>query len=255
MSCAGITPDKSVRVQSSSTSAWTYAATSDWLPAIGVDWLKAVLMMRQATNLTAHVAYQVAPVRTDKPDAWVTGFDADITANGARTTGIRTISGATGPAFFVRFGVAYKATSGSFAEGEMLMQSSFERCGRIVGQRTLEMELGTSSTYDEPFTEWIPTINANRAKFAVVMTGVSHLQCLPIFQTATASQDAPGAWAALPGATQIKPPSGTVHETCTGELVPTGLYSATWVRFGLRFSADTGSSATGITTAVVAARS
>lgn len=256
MACGKLTSPANPHVNTASASTWTYAPTTEWFLCTGIDAANAVLKMQDSTTLVAHAAYQTAATRTDDPNAWATFPGSDLTANGAACTGISDISAATEANFYIRFGVAYKAApSQTFGEGGLFLQASFDQCGRLIGSHTFEVNIGTANTYDEPVTPWIPATNVEAVKFAVLMTGVDHLQCQPIQQTATTSVQSPGAWATVAGSSVITPVgTDTSISACSGELMPTGLSTVMWVRFGLRYSITTGSLGVATLSAAVATR-
>ena len=234
MSRGELTPEREINVSATNTSL-TYVPMTEWRLATGIDVFRAVDKLRNNTTLKIQGAYRTAAVRPDKPDAWQT-FGAETSTTGARCEG--TIAITTTSKFYVQWGLGYAVTAGqSFGKADLMQQVSFNQCGRLVGTRTYDINIGIDGqSFDAPVTEWMLAAHVSKFKMAVVMTNVDKLDLEPIYQVCNASTEDPAnesAW--YPTGSVITTGGASVYETCTTDFdITADVANRTWVRFGLR---------------------
>lgn len=97
---------------------------TEWYSTLGMDSIVAIIqrtaLLKEGTgDVQVRIAIQTATVRTTAPDAWNTSDDDWYTDAGIDCTGSIDISALTAGKLFVRFGLAYKATSSSLVMGQV----------------------------------------------------------------------------------------------------------------------------------------
>lgn len=114
------------RVLTSGTTTGQFIPMTGWIPAINVKEMKALLQLRDKTdNFQVQVALQTADVDTDTPNTAL-GKGTFAAANGKSSTGMLVVSANVDGAYFVRWGVFVKNSSGTALErGEVLLSVGF----------------------------------------------------------------------------------------------------------------------------------
>jgi len=222
------------------------------MPAIGVDKIKSIVKAKGkggARDLKVQLAVQSAPVRTNNPGDPALLGNSHV-ANGEWVSNVIDITGTTGSAQYVRFGIAYAANSDA---GEAYATVSLEVFlqveGEIVGTKTLQLIAPDTSFRYAPVTDWVPAMAASKVKAAIVITeAAANFKVGLAYQLATTSIEQTGNWTACTDST-----AGT-GERNTGELVVTTSSDEAWVRFGFRYKMDSGSDGQCVATAAVGIR-
>lgn len=220
-----------------------YVWFTTWFLAVGIDKLRAVIKNRGVVgNFQSQVAYQVAEVRTDVPGTPTAVANTIKTGAGELNTEDVNIASATGPVFFVRFGVAYKISSGATpSRADVSLEVSFDQCGKSVGARsfTVSTDLGSGSKITVPITDFFPAISADKLKCAIIVSGASSdFRCELAYRPAATSKQSPGSWNS--SFTPAGPTYSGNTEDCTEELAPSSAVTAMWMQVGLSYWSNTG---------------
>ncbi|MFA6958393.1 MAG: hypothetical protein WC538_21205 [Thermoanaerobaculia bacterium] len=251
--CGAILAPRQAQVTAFST-ANSFIPLTDWVLATGVDTAKVVWRNVGSTTLTTQPAYQTAPVRTDKPDyPQALGVTTLATNNEAITSNV-SLSSATSAKFWIRFGILYKATSGTFGTGNVWMQATLDAWGQIVTREaSLQLAAETTTSEFQAVTPWMPAIFADKVKFALAFPQQTNLYIRPVFQTSTTL---PGKDTSNWDSTNMGSEITTVGETCTAELPSLGTPFAAkmWVRFGIQYRSNVAGRAEGNVIVSVAVR-
>jgi len=153
-----------------------------------------VIKRRNTTALQTQPAVQVAPVRTDKPDSPV-ALGSLTSGNGETCSTVIDISSYTSGAYWVRVGVAYSATSATVGQSDVTFQASLTRCGKSLGVFLRSPTTTTTTRSHEPLTAWLPALDVEFIKAAIVITGLAgNFRLRLSYRTAETSPEVPGAW-------------------------------------------------------------
>jgi hypothetical protein len=243
MTCGSITGEETERLNAT-TATFSYRWMTDWESCVGLDSIMATLRGRACSsdNLEVQLVQQIALVRTDKPGLPVLKGTLQSPTSGAFSynTGVIDISSDTAPAAYVRWGVAYRHTSGQAqASGDVGLEVAFTRCGEVVEAGSWQIDTSTTSVRYLPIGEWLPALLVNKVKLAAICTNLSGpIQWRLVMRTAATDKEEPGAWSNV---TDINAPYGA-GEINTGDL-SVSLGANMWVQFGLVYnlsSAGTG---------------
>lgn len=214
-----------------------YEWYTSWLSATGMDEIKTVLKLRNLNgNFQCKHAIQVAPVRTDKPDA-PEALGSYVTTNSEACSGLYDLSGTINDQYFIRFGVMYNLSSGTFGRGDVTYQCSYAQCGQVLGATSVQLETSSTTEKYQVLTGWLPAIMAKKVMLAVVCASRSgNIQWRAAYRTATTSPEIPSAWSTTFDANGYRADG----EFNTGEITPT-VANEMWVQFGLQYNLSSGS--------------
>lgn len=239
---------------STDTTTSNYQEFTAWMPAIGIDSVKVPLKVSGSSgNFRVQLAIQTADVRTDKPNAWARAAASDDyqQGDGEKATGLVSVSSATAGKAFVRFGLQYNLSAGStLGYADVASQVTFNACGEVVGTASKRLQTPDSTnTQYEPYTDWIPAVQADKVSAAIVATGFAgNFSDRLAYQTADTSVESPNAWTNLEAG--FNSTSGSRN---TGELTLT-LGTATWVRFGIASVLTSGTNGAADVSAMISVR-
>jgi hypothetical protein len=254
MACGGTTKSVQKRLTAlSSTQVVEWFV--GWMSASGMDEVMPVLKAGAATSqyFEAQIVMQTAKVRTDMPEGVVALGSVQTPSSGviAYNPGVLDISADTGPAMFVRFGVAYKFTSGQAqAAAEVDLEVAWVRCGEVAGSGTY---LLSTTTVDDQFalvTGWLQSILVQQVKLSAICTSLTgNFRWRLAYRTAATSQASPGAWSLV---TDANAPY-TSGERCTGDL-SVSLGATMWVQFAILYDLSSAGSGQAELACVIAVR-
>jgi hypothetical protein len=208
-----------------------------WLSCVGMDDAMPVLVARAATSayFEAQVVIQVAKVRTDDPEDPVLKGALQTPSNGNidYNPGILDISGDTAGAMFIRFGVAYKFTSGQApAAADVDLTVAWVRCGELVGSGTWQLNSTTTSKQYLVISGWIPRLQVDLVKLAAICAGLTgNLEWRLAYRTATTQRAVPSGWSDVSDGNAPY----TAGEINTGDR-PVSLGSTMWVQFAIAYN-------------------
>lgn len=173
-----------------------YQPYTEWIPVTGMDTARVAFMLRARTgNFECSPAYQLAEVLTDKPDDWTqTGSFRNTESSFTADIDLTSVNGSH---FFIRFGIAYKSTSGS-GGADVRLTLTYNSTGRVLGKKTLSLHVDTTLDQFQPVTRWVPALDMAKAKARVVLTDgtTNQFKYGLAIRTATSDPDDPdGAWA------------------------------------------------------------
>ena len=207
-----------------------------WRPCIGLDEVMFVLKAAQASSdyFNAQVVIQVAKVRTDLPEAPALKGSLQTPTSGKfeYNTGVLDVSGDTAGMMFIRFGVAYKYTTGqSQSSADVTLDVAYTQCGDMVGSSSHQLSTTTVEDQYVAITGWLTGILAAEVKAAFVCNSLTgYFRYRLAYRTAATSQEAPSAWTAV---TDTNTPY-TAGEVNTGDL-PVTLGSNMWIQFAILY--------------------
>ncbi len=244
MPCHEKTPVYEKRLSVQSSTQTKVEGMTPWKPLVGTDSVTALIrrtaLVKEGTgDLQVHLAVQTADVRTTDPDAWSTSYGSWYTDAGVDCTGALDISSLTADKLWIRYGLAYKATSSSLSLGEVCaaLQLAWTSAGQVVGGATVELSTSTSTDFYQATTEWIPYAWADKVKFGLILSNrQGNLEVQVACQTAEEDVESPDAWSSVSGSS-ARSANG---EWCSGELDLTAT-GKMWIRFGIRYKATSGS--------------
>lgn len=250
MSCINATREITKQL-STTVTANRYEWFAGWMPAAGVDFVKFVLKVKAssgAQNLVVQPVIQVAKVRTNDPDSPSLLGDVSQTGNGETPSVRLNVSATTAAKQFVRFGVAYKASSSGDAAGMVSLQTFTEVYGKIVATETLQLVAPDTNSYYVPLTGWMPSLMVTKAKAALVVTNATgNFKVGLAYQIASTSPEITASWVAA-GSLYASGEHNTGDQTLTYGGTP----PEAWVRLGLKYTNHvSGSNGQGVVTASV----
>lgn len=234
MSCtSSVGPIQETLVATSTTLLYRWGP---WELAIGVTHMKSVIKRRNTTAFQTQPAIQVAPVRTDKPNA-PTVFGSLVSGNGETCSTVIDISSYTAGAYWVRVGVAYSATSATVGQSDVTFQASLTRCGKSLGVFLRSPTTYSTTHAAEPLTVWLPALDVEFLKAAIVVTGlIGNFRCRLTYRTAETSPEVPGAWT-----TDFGTEYSADGEYPLSDTQLANLSGVMWVQIGLEVYLSTGS--------------
>lgn len=195
MACVTTTGPIQKHLDTATTTVAVYFLTG-WMPAVGLDLIKGVLRIRNVTgNFQAQPCYQLAAVRTDKPEAPV--LLGSLAGAGENCSGESDISADTIDMMYIRFGVGYALSSGStLGGGDVTLDASMLACGRIVGTFTNTFPVMSSAgSVVYPIAGFLSALEVSAWKIGVIVSGLTgNAQWRFTSRTATTSKEAPNAW-------------------------------------------------------------
>ena len=134
---------------------------------------------------------------------------------------------------FVRFGLAYKISSGSIGQADVSYQLTYESCGRVVGSQQLTPVTTSTANSFVPLTGWLSALQAEVVKAVVVMSGkTGNFRCRLSYRVATTSPESPGSWNADVTGTSYIDTDGSYNT----DEVSLSVSTAMWVQIGLQFN-------------------
>lgn len=211
-----------------------YEWFTEWIPCTGIKTVRVAWSQRaESGTFSGRPAYQLAEVRTDLPDDG-TEFTAGFQTGEGAWTAEEDLSGAgeTPDHFWIRFGVAYKATgSGSATVG---LNVTLENYGEVAGARSGIMVSALSTTDNfVPVSGWIPTVRIQQIKAALVYSDATGgIRVGLATQTADSDRLQPNSWTVFDTSLAAPTSANTERLIADTSFTPQS-DNAMWVRFGI----------------------
>ena len=228
-----ITPLETRRLTTVSGTA-SYMPFGPWMSAVGVDECKALLLAKQKIGaLTVQFAVQTATARTESPGSWTGLASAQASASEYCTSEV-SLTSALGSKAWMRFGSSFLMPSGSYAQGDVSVQTSLVSRGMVVGEMPeTTLTCDAHNSWMTPWTtRWVPANWVDKVSAGVWLaakTGAPEVRVA--YQAALIRESNPSDWAAaMPGGTASWT---TVGDKNTGDVSLT-LTDTMWVRFGIQ---------------------
>jgi hypothetical protein len=226
-----------------------YLALTDFYVCEGVDAARAIVRLLNVrggaagSSLKGRLAYQTVNMSTKRPNAWVatgTAFSVAATtpASGGVNNGAAPFDTAltTSGVIMIRFGVAYQATAaGAWLEAEAQIEVSFDVCGQIVAETTVNLaNESTSALYDDQaISGWIPAGPVGQVKVCYIAQGLSGTpEWVFRVRSAAVDQDLPGAWGTITGG---GPFTAAATDAVISDTASTIGATAFWLQYGVGF--------------------
>lgn len=257
MSCVTLTQEKWETLE---TTSGTQAVCwfSGWIMCMGLDAFRAVAKLKGVVgSFEGQQYYQVATVRTNDPGQ-PTAIANTVFTNPENKYDITGFGTTTGPVFFIRFGIGYRLTAGTFARADASLQISYSACGSTVGAVTLQMQnsIGSGGKTIYPITDFFPAFGASKVKVAIIISGVdgAAFNAALVYQLADTSKEAPSGWV-LTNIWQAGPTTSWTGatEACMGECTPQASITAMWMRLGLQVWSGTAGTLSQATVSAISA--
>lgn len=254
MSCGGSTGQSFKRLNALSPT-FAYEWYTGWMSCVGLDTIMATIVGRACSSdhLQLQLVQQTAQVRTDDPNPPVLkGSIVSPTSGSADSNStILDISGDTGPAAFVRWGIAYRYASGqSQASGDVGLEIGYVRCGELVGAGTWQLDSSTTSMRYIPVSDWLVRVLVDEVKLISLLTNLTGpLQYRLVYRTVATDKANPSAWQNV---TDSNAPYG-VGDVNTGDL-PVSLGQNMLVQFGIGYQLGAAGQGQGTLAAAVGIR-
>ncbi len=177
MSCGGSTSQTFKRLNAT-TPIFAYEWYTGWMSCVGLDTIMATVVGRACSSddIECQVAQQVAKVRTDDPDPPTLLGSVLSPTSGVLDSNstVLDISGATEPAAFVRWGLAYRYASGqSQSSGDLGLDVAYLRCGELVGAGSWQLDSSTTAMRYIPITDWLVRLLVDEVKLISLLTNLT----------------------------------------------------------------------------------
>lgn len=239
-----------IRRVSTDNSAFSFRPFTDWIPAQNVDNVRSTLrMFAELNSMDIKFAYQTATVVTDVtgasfynagPNAW-TEIGTAMSANGLQTES-HTIGGSTSGNFLVRFGIAFKSTTGgTLAEASVGVDVQVEG-GSIPLGAGVNLDLhaapvGTGLSGFTPVSGWLPAAGIQSFQAGILKTdlGSGNVNLYGVYQIAD-DPEFPGAWTRFTNIQLL-----TSGATVIVDPAPVAMSSVAWYRLGVEWNTGSGS--------------
>lgn len=254
MPFAMLTPAGVKRLVTTSAVTDAHEWFSPFYPTIGLDAAQVWWLCRAASgvNPVSEPVFQIAKYRQDNPSTISTFAltnSGPITGTGEASTELESIASALSTAFWVRFGLRYKANTAGLAQGDFGMQAAFTANGEVLGTTTHDLFTSATQAAYVPITGFVPAAWFTKLRVAYLVEALTgSVKWRLAYRTAPTSQATGGAWAAITGQSY----SNTTGEDCTAEISQSLTSTDFWVQFGIDYALSGGSTPGGLSITTIA---